>query len=443
MRDYFYSLLRKYLSLFILPQNSVVEIDPTTSLLVGKMPQGKVTFRHMPEEIRLADDFGEERIVPVETVWQSRPDYLVVSGLVHYERDIQSLLASLHGMCHQETRLVLTYYSNLWRPLVQFASMLGVRQKAPESNWLAHEDIQNLLALENFELVRLDSKVLLPVYIPLLSNFINRYIAPLPVFKNFCLLNIAVARPLGVGVVPWTPSVSVVVPARNEAGNIENIIKRIPAMGPGDEIIFVEGNSTDDTWEVIQSAQKKYGAEKRIVIAQQEGKGKGDAVRKGFGLAKNEILMILDADITVPPEDLPKFYAAIRDGKGEYINGTRLVYPMEKEAMRFFNLLGNKFFAMAFSFVLGQRFKDTLCGTKVISRANYLKLAANRSYFGDFDPFGDFDLIFGAARMGLKIVEVPINYRERVYGETNISRWRHGAILLAMLVFAARKIKFL
>ena len=214
-------------------------------------------------------------------------------------------------------------------------------------------------------------------------------------------------------------------------------------MGPNDEIIFVEGNSTDHTWQAIQDAQLKYGADRRILIAQQDGKGKGDAVRKGFSLATQDILMILDADMTVPPEDLPKFYRAIKDNKGEFINGTRLVYPMEKKAMRFFNLLGNKFFATAFSWVLGQRFKDTLCGTKVISRENYRKLASNRAYFGDFDPFGDFDLIFGAARMGLKIVELPIRYRERLYGETNISRWRHGAILLAMLAFAARRIKFI
>jgi glycosyltransferase involved in cell wall biosynthesis len=213
-------------------------------------------------------------------------------------------------------------------------------------------------------------------------------------------------------------------------------------MGPRDEIIFVEGNSTDDTWAVIQRVHRESGRDD-ITICQQEGKGKGDAVRKGFSLARNDVLMILDADMTVPPEDLPKFYAALASGKGEFINGSRLVYPLEKEAMRFFNIIGNKFFAAAFSFVLGQRYKDTLCGTKVLSRENYNKLAANRSYFGEFDPFGDFDLIFGASRMGLKIVEVPINYKERVYGETNISRWRHGLILLAMLVFAARRIKFL
>lgn len=443
MRAYFYSLVRKYFSLFILPQNSVVEVDPTTSLLVGAMPHGKVTFRHTEEEISLATDFRNDQIVPIESVFESQPDYLVISGLVHYERDIQSLLASLYKMCHRDTRLVLTYYSSLWRPFASFASFLGLRSKVPESNWLAHEDILNLLELESFELIRRDSKVLIPFYIPIISNFFNRYLAPLPLFRNFCLLNIAVARPLINETAEASPSVSIVVPARNEAGNIESIVKRIPIMGPIDEIIFVEGNSTDSTWQSILAVEAQYGAERRIVIAQQDGKGKGDAVRKGFALAQNEILMILDADMTVQPEDLLKFYRAIKENRGEFINGSRLVYPMKKEAMRFFNLLGNKFFALAFSFVLGQRFKDTLCGTKVISRSNYIKLAANRSYFGDFDPFGDFDLIFGAARMGLKIVEIPICYRERIYGETNISRWRHGAILLAMLFFSARRIKFL
>ncbi len=444
MKTYFYSLMRKYLSFFILQRDSVIELDPRTPLLVGAMPQGRVCFRsHALEDTSIFNEFTNDKILLLENVHQDKPDYIVVSGLVHYERDIQSLLAGIHKMCHQDTRLIMTYYSTLWRPLVRLASILGLRNKTQESNWLAHEDVVNLLNLESFELILLESKILIPFYIPIVSTFFNRYLAPLPLFRNFCLVNIVVARPLLVKDKALVPSVSIIVPARNEAGNIDSIVKRIPKMGPHDEIIFVEGNSTDNTWGSCLAAKDLYGTKKQIIIAQQSGKGKGDAVRKGFSLAKNEILMILDADMTVPPEELPRFYQAIKEGKGEFINGSRLVYPMEKKAMRFFNLLGNKFFAMAFSFVLGQRFKDTLCGTKVITRANYLKLAANRSYFGDFDPFGDFDLIFGAARMGLKIIEVPISYRDRIYGETNISRWRHGTILLFMLFFSARKVRFL
>lgn len=439
MKRYFYSLVRKYVTLFALPQNSVVEIDPTSPLLVGALPHGRLYFRsHEGGDTQ----FNPNKIVSTAYIRDKAPEYFVLGGIIHHERDIQTLLSEVRTLCRSETRLIVTYYSTLWRPFAALASILGLRRKTSQPNWLAHEDIINLLRLSDFEMVKLDQKILMPFYIPLLSNFINRYLAPLPLLRHLCLLNIAVARPTNYSANP-EPSVSIVVPARNEAGNIDSIVRRIPPMGPKDEIIFIEGNSTDDTWQAIQAAQRRYGDTRRILIGQQQGKGKGDAVRHGFGMATQDILMILDADMTVPPEDLPKFYSAIKDNKGEFINGSRLVYPMEKEAMRFFNLLGNKFFALAFSFVLGQRYKDTLCGTKVITRANYLKLSANRSYFGDFDPFGDFDLIFGAARMGLKIVEVPIVYRERTYGETNISRWRHGAILLAMLVFAARRIKFL
>ena len=281
------------------------------------------------------------------------------------------------------------------------------------------------------------------------------------------MANIAVARVKPVGVAQPL-SVSVVVPARNERGNIEPLLHRVPAMGPADELIFVEGHSSDGTWEEIQRVAAAF-PHLRIRTFQQRGKGKGDAVRLGFAEARGDVLMILDADLSsgqggrcwgfaeargdvlmildadlsAPPEALPKFYRAIADGTGEFINGSRLVYPMEKRAMRFANMVGNKFFAAAFSFLLRQPLKDTLCGTKVLRRAHYEAIARDRSYFGDFDPFGDFDLIFGAARQGLRIVELPVHYCERVYGETNIQRWVHGWLLLRMTLVAARRIKFI
>lgn len=370
-------------------------------------------------------------------------EYVVISGCIHYERDIQFFLQQIRRHCTLSTRLIITYYSSLWRPLLNLATKLNLRVKTQEQNWLAPEDIENLMHLSGYESVRTDNRILCPVYIPLISAFLNRFIAPLPLFRSLTMLNILTARPVTVpGEQQAQLSVSVIVPARNEAGNIENAVQRLPTMGPDDELIFVEGNSMDNTWQKIQEVQKQYGLTRNIIITQQSGKGKGDAVRKGFSLATKDVFMILDADLTVPPEDLPKFYNAIASGKGEFINGSRLVYPMEGQAMRFMNMLGNKFFAVAFSFVLGQRFRDTLCGTKVLSRGHYEKLAKHRKYFGEFDPFGDFDLLFGAARLGLKIVEVPICYRDRVYGTTNISRWRHGFILLKMLIFAAMRIRF-
>jgi len=426
MRRYFYKSLASYLSLYVRPQDEVVEIGPRSESLRKHFTRYRA--------VASAED--------LTTTDPRVRDYVLLNGTIHYERDIQEMLNRLRESLEESVRVLFVYYSMLWKPLARFASKLGVRSRTPEQNWIAHEDLENLCHLAGLEIIRRDVKVLCPVPIPFLANVLNRYVAPLPFFRLFTMLNIVVARPVKT-TSAVRPSVSVIVPARNEAGNIDDILTRCPMMGPEDEIIFVEGNSTDNTWPRIQRAVNGYKGTHRLVAAQQKGNGKGDAVRLGFDLATNDILMVLDADLTTPPEELPKFYNAIVENKAEFVNGSRLVYPMEKQAMRFFNILANKFFAVAFSFVLGQRFKDTLCGTKVLSRAHYKRVAAAREFFGDFDPFGDFDLLFGAARLGLRIVEIPVHYRERTYGTTNIQRWRHGLILLRMLVFAARRMKFL
>lgn len=426
MKEYFYQLLRRYLAIFIRPEDRLLDLDCPTEPLMNDHP-----------------GHHSARLAELEDLSKPLPaDYVLLNGTLHYLHDIQGYLELLHGRMAPDARLIITYYSALWRPLLALATRLGWRGASPEVNWLAHEDIANLLRVAGFEPIRLDNRILLPIRIPLLSGFANRFLAPLPLLRWFAVVNILMARPIAGREGVHEPSVSVIVPARNEAGNIAEIVRRLPGMGPEDELIFIEGGSTDDTWKRIQVVAREYQGPLRIRIAQQDGRGKGDAVRKGFALAERDILMILDADMTVPPEDLPKFYRALTTGKGEFINGSRLVYPMEREAMRFLNLLGNKFFALGFSFVLGQRFKDTLCGTKVLSRQNYERLAAHRGFFGEFDPFGDFDLIFGAARMGLQITEIPVAYRERTYGTTNISRWTHGVLLLRMLIFASLRLKF-
>lgn len=426
MKRYLYKLLSRYLSFYISESSTAAEIDSNSNSLL-KQYLKSASYELIGKPDNLKDK-------PV--------DFVILNGNLHYEKDVQTFISSIHDRMNIHSRLIIIYYSSLWKPWIRLATYFKLRSKLPEENWIAHEDVQNLLSLNDMEIVRRDNKVILPVYIPLISYFFNRILAPLPLFRFFSLANIVVARSQHV---PETglSSVSIVVPARNEEGNIEEIALKLPKFSENDELIFIEGNSTDNTWNRIQEVAEKFSSERKIIIAQQDGRGKGDAVRKGFSLASGDILMIFDADITVPPEDIVKFYNAIKYNKGEFINGSRLVYPMEKEAMRFFNMIGNKFFAMNFSFIIGQRFKDTLCGTKVISRKNYIRLSENRKYFGEFDPFGDFDLIFGATKLALKIVEVPIRYRERTYGATNISRWKHGVVLLRMLLFAMRKIKFI
>ncbi len=366
-------------------------------------------------------------------------DVIILSDFVNDAWDMLEVFKKLKPFCNTETRMIINYHSHLWEHPFKLLQKFEKVNPHLAQNWFTKEDIANLLNLAGFKLVTEQDDYLCPFPVPLLAPFCNRVMAKIWPFSLLDIFHVQVAR---LKPEARDLSVSIVIPARNEAGNIEAALQRTPDMGKWTEIIFVEGNSTDNTWQTIQEMAEKYAEKRKIKTMRQPGKGKGDAVRTGFDAAEGDILMILDADLTMPPESLPQFYEAIASGQGEFINGVRLVYPQEKEAMRFFNLLGNKFFSWAFSWLLGRPVKDTLCGTKVLTRENYKKLAANRAYFGNFDPFGDFDLLFGAAKLNLDIIDLPVRYRERTYGDTNISRWRDGWILLKMVCFAAKRIKF-
>lgn len=367
-------------------------------------------------------------------------DVIILSDLVDDIWDVQQVFTHLSRLCHERTRIILNSYSRVWELPLLIAGKLGVAKQKMPQNWLTIDDVSEILNLADFEVVRTWHEILWPLRFPVIAKFCNKILAKLWPFKLFTMSNFVMARPRTLNAAE-PPLVSVIVAARNEAGNIAEILRRTPEMGAGTEIVFVEGHSQDDTYAVIEKEIARQ-PERRCQLHRQTGKGKGDAVRLGFAKAKGDMLMILDADMTVPPEDLPRFYDALISGKGGFINGVRLVYPMEDEAMRFFNFLGNKFFSLAFSWLLGQPIKDTLCGTKVLWKKDYELIVANRTYFGDFDPFGDYDLIFGAAKLGLKIVDLPVRYRARTYGSTNIQRWSHGWLLLRMVCFAALKIKF-
>ncbi len=366
-------------------------------------------------------------------------DAILLADSIGALDDVQTMLDSLQALANRDTRLVVAYYSWLWQPLVALAERIGLKMPQPPQNRLGPDDIAGLLALADYEVIKRDWRMLVPYSLFGLGWLINRSIATLPMIRRLCLRHYLVARSKRhAGYAKL--STSIVIPARNERGNIENAVKRLPAFCDDIEVVFVEGHSQDGTLEEMKRVQAAY-PERDIKVFQQDGKGKGDAVRKGFAQARGELLMILDADLTVPPEALPKFYDAIISGKGEFINGSRLIYPMERGAMRPLNFAGNLFFSTLFSWLLNQRFTDTLCGTKVLTKAHYQRIAANRGYFGEFDPFGDFDLLFGAAKLNLKLIEVPIRYADRLYGTTQISRFRHGFMLLRMVLFAFRKLK--
>ena len=414
-------------------------------LLAALRPSHGVGIDFSPEMLRAAHESHPELELVEADAHDLRQiegpfDVIVLSDLVNDLWDVQTAFQEAHRLCHPRTRIVMNLYSHLWEPLLKGAARLGLATPRLEQSWLTLDDVHGLLALSGFDVVKQWQEVLLPLPIPGLETLADKYLAKVWPFRLCALANFVVARP-AAPIRRGRPRVSVIVPARNEEGNIEEIFRRVPEMGSGTELIFVEGHSRDGTFEAIERGIAAH-PEKDCKAFQQTGRGKGDAVRLGFKEASGDILMILDADLTVRPEDLPRFVEALESGVGEFINGVRLVYPMQDEAMRFFNLLGNKFFSLAFSWLLAQPVKDTLCGTKVLWKEDYEEIARNRAYFGDFDPFGDFDLLFGAAKLGLKIVDMPVRYQARTYGTTNIDRWRHGVLLLRMVVFAARRIKF-
>jgi SAM-dependent methyltransferase len=368
-------------------------------------------------------------------------DFIILSDTIGFLDDCEEAFSRLHALCTPDTRLIVSYHSWRWQPILSFSEKIGLKMPTVEMNWLSTEDTMGFLYLADFETVKREWRQLVPRSLFGLGLLINRFIGVLPVIRRLSLRNYLVARPVRKAGLD-RPSATVLIPCRNEKGNIENAIKRMPDFCQDLEILYVEGNSQDGTLDEIYRVISAYPS-KDIKVLVQDGKGKGDAVRKGFQHARGDILMILDADLTVPPEDLPKFYKAISSGKGEYINGTRLIYPMENQAMRFLNFWANRIFSTIFTWLLNQRFTDTLCGTKVLTKKNYEKIINNRPYFGDFDPFGDFDLIFGSSKLNLKVVEIPIRYASREYGETQISRFRHGWLLLKMVFFAYKKLKII
>jgi SAM-dependent methyltransferase len=445
---YFHEESLRYLRFLIPAGASVLELGCATgSLLAALAPARGLGVDISPRMVEIARRMHPHLAFAVADIEDLSLledlvgpfDFILLCDSIGTLEDIQGSFLNLHRLCRPQTRIVIAYHSGLWEPILRAAERLGLKSPTTAQSWLSADDIGAILGLADFEEIKREWRILCPKRLLGLGPFVNRYLAPLPWLRRLCLRHFVVLRSLRAA--PAVPrSASVIVPCRNERGNIEPLMRRLPPFAPELEIIFVEGHSRDGTLAEIDRVIAAY-PDRDIKRAVQTGIGKGDAVRQGFALARGETLMILDADLTVAPEDLPKFYEALATGKGELVNGTRLVYPMEGEAMRTLNFIANKLFSIAFSFLLNQRITDTLCGTKALRRESYARIASGRAYFGEFDPFGDFDLIFGAAKQNLKIIEIPVRYGARRYGRTQISRFRHGWLLLRMVFFALRKLK--
>ncbi len=463
----YYAYLESRLRLLVPPNQAVLELGcGTGNLLAALQPARALGIDVSPRMIEIAAHKYPRlhfRVDDAETVESREPfDYVVASDLVGDLLDIGAMLDRVHALSHGQTRLILTFHNPALEGVLRVAQRAGAAMAPARQNWIGPRDVADLLRLGDFTVEHVESGLLLPLPVPILASVANTQLARLPGPRYFNLVNIVVARPVKPRPLPRPLSCTVVIPCRNEVNNIEPTVARMPDLGTHTEILFVDGASTDGTVERIEQLQARHRGQKDIKLLHQTARpstgartertdpnapvvmlklGKGDAVRKGFDAATGDVLMILDADLTVPPEDLPAFFAPLATGKADFTNGNRLLYPMEERAMKFVNYLGNKFFSVLFTWLLGQRIRDTLCANKALRKEDYQRIKAGRAYFGEFDPFGDFDLLFGAARLKLKIVDVPVRYRRRVAGVTKVRVLRHGVLLGGMSLIAFRKFK--
>lgn len=410
-----------------------VAIPEDSKIIYGPSHAKEFVDSHLPSySTALNDPSNKDTKVPTHVMMLSLTDEM---------EDIYNELINVRNCLSPSARICVVTMNRMWSGIRN--RVYGLARGSRINNWIPPSEISNLFEQTGFEIVQQRSAVIIPFQIPFLSRVANRWLSQMPILRHFSVFNIVTVRPK-LREITSDPKVSIIVAARNEAGNIQSLIDRLPSLSSSQELIFVEGGSDDSTWETIQAAigQNQDRSSLTISAYKQTGKGKGDAVRLGFSKATGEILIILDADLSVPPEELPRFIENLKNDNCEFANGSRLVYPMEDKAMQFLNLIGNRLFGIVFSFLIGQSVRDTLCGTKAMWAEDYYRLASQREYFGDFDPFGDFDLLFGASRLGLKIRDIPVHYKERVYGSTNISRFRHGLLLLKMTAYAAKRLKF-
>ena len=395
--------------------------------------------------LQIVESGGDKRVIeydedlPDLTHERDRRTAVMMVGTINHDYDIQALFAKLRPRLARTSRVVIVAFNPYLNWVYELALKLGLKAGVMPTTFITWTDLDNICRLAGFERVRARPAVYFPWKLLGLGALINKLMPAIPWIRSLSFTTVIVVRPVMPESRPV--SISVVIPARNEKGNIAAALQRLPNLGGPVEVIFVEGHSSDGTWEEIERARAAYTGPCSIQSIQQTGKGKADAVRLGFSKANGELLTILDADLTMPPELLPRFVDAWREGRADFINGSRIVYSMEGEAMRFLNRLGNVFFAKALSSVLGARLGDVLCGTKLVARHDYARMVRWRSDFGDFDPFGDFELVFPAAILAIGTVDVPIRYRARTYGSTNINRFRHGLMLLKMTMIGFFRLK--
>lgn len=437
----YYEDRRKWLTRVIPTDASIIEVGCGTGLSLSNLPQTQKTgidFSPAMIDIAKTRDPSSTYIIDDLLTLKHRNtyDYVLLLDTINFVSDVEIALKNIrHNLCHDHSRIVITYYNFLWQPLFLLAEFLGWKTRFPEQNWLRRSDITNLLQLTDFDVVQTGERILCPLGIPLIATFCNRYLVSLPFFRLFALVKYVIARPIRHERKEY--SVSIISAVRNERGNIRPIIDSMPCLGTRTELIFIEGHSTDGTWEEIQSTIAEYKGSISVRGIQQTGKGKANALHEGIAVSTGDLLFIYDGDFTVHPSELTKMYEGFATGRAEFINTSRLIYPLEEGSMRVLNLIGNKAFSMLFSWLFSQSLSDVLSPVKALYRRDYPAVVTR------MDPFGDFDFFLGAGSTQLKMREVPVHYLERTYGTTKIRRFHHGWLLLNMCLVGAKKLKWI
>ena len=443
--SYYHDLLRRALAFFVEPGERVLSVRCQTGwmLRAARPSEGvglDLTEEMVAEAKRMNPQFRYEVGFPDQHRIDGLFDSIIVADTGETV-DLQEEFRLLRQCCHRGTRMYVCAYNAFWEWAFLLAERWGLKMPQPEQNWLTEFDLRGLLELSDFEVIKVHRVALFPFRVPVGSWFLNNVLAALPGIRRLCLLSVVVARPVMRDERGPDGSVSVIIPCRNEEGNVAAAVARIPALGTDTEIIFCDDKSTDQTRSEIERMIREH-PEKKIRLVDGPGVCKSKNVWAGFDAATNDILMILDADLTVMPEELPRFYEAIATNKVEFVNGSRLVYPIPREAMKLTNRAGNVAFSWLFSLLLGQRIKDTLCGTKVLRRSDWLRLRKYVDYWGTSDRWGDYDLLLGAAKLNLKIVDLPVHYQERVAGVSKMTKVLQNArIMLSIMLKASGKMR--
>lgn len=422
---YFYDRMKRLLRFIVEPNKRVLEIRSETGQYLDSVKPAHGVGVEIGETMVAC---ARQQFPGLQFV-QSDPEDLHLNETFDYVLfnhifdtvDILRAFGRIRQHCTAHTQIVIINYNQLWQPILQLATKVGLRSRFVEPNWVSENDIRNFLKLAGFRPVRKHCLMLFPKKVPILSVLMNDCLARLPGLRRLCLMQVIVARPISEPKREDDVTVSVVVPCRNEVGNVQPAVERIPNMGRHTEILFCDDKSTDGTADEVKRMQALY-PHQDIRLVNGPGICKAENVWAGFRAAKGEVLMILDADLTVLPEELPVFLRALISSRGDFVNGSRLVYPMQRGAMKFANMLGNKFFSLVFSYLLDQRIKDTLCGTKVLWRRDWDRMQASLGSWGIEDHWGDYELLFGASKLHLDVVEVPVHYQERIHGVTKMTR---------------------